>query len=155
MPSRPRSEVDYARFKKDYRYPREIPTLRQELADAGIDLDALKDPWGTRYAIEPVIDENREGFNFTSAGPDKEAGTDDDIHARTITWKYFQQTHDRITVLYQPAPHTTRLHFDKLSSYYCGYALHSRAAAVFQSRTALNSSVAAGKLCLIIETRTG
>jgi len=101
---KPLQDVLDGRFKKDYHFPREVSVLRQDLADAGIDLDAIKDPWGTPYTIDFIIDEDREGFEFISAGPDKVPGTDDDIHAKEITRKYFQQMHDRITSIFSGLP---------------------------------------------------
>jgi len=92
------------RFKKDYQYPREVSALRRELADAGIDLDTIKDPWGSPFAIKFIVEQSLEGFEFTSAGPDKASGTKDDIPAKTIVWKYFQQTHDRIAILLANLP---------------------------------------------------
>ena len=101
-----------ARFKKDYRYPRNLSDLQQELTEAAVDLDKTRDPWGSPYVIRFVIERDREGFEFTSAGPDKVPGNDDDIEARKITWKYFQQMHDRITTLLNELPSFPQLEQD-------------------------------------------
>ncbi len=74
------------------RYPREddgglkalieAPRDEQETkkwAGPYVKADQLKDPWGTEYVYECPGKYNSDSFDLSSAGPDKEAGTDDDI----------------------------------------------------------------------------
>lgn len=45
--------------------------------------DKLKDPWGSEYVYEYPGQYNEQAYDLSSPGPDKEAGTDDDI----VNWK--------------------------------------------------------------------
>jgi len=46
-----------------------------------LDTDALPvDPWGTPYVYECPGRHNPDGYDLSSAGPDKQFGTDDDIN---------------------------------------------------------------------------
>ncbi len=87
-------------YRISYHYPRDIETLRRDLAGAGIDLDSMRDPWGTPYRVQFKIDGWYGGWYkktiFLSAGPDKKFGTADDLVAYTIQRKFFQQAADVI-----------------------------------------------------------
>ncbi|HLJ29415.1 MAG TPA: alpha-2-macroglobulin family protein [Candidatus Angelobacter sp.] len=59
--------ADYARSTG--KYIRDLATLRAQLESRGIDLDALRDPWGQPYAFIFEIDGPRYRTNVLSRGP--------------------------------------------------------------------------------------
>jgi hypothetical protein len=84
------------RYKKDYDHPRDAATLKRDLAEAGIDFDSLRDPWGTPYRAEFKVDGPSDVLTLRSAGPDKQFGTDDDLKAAEVRRAHFQPWHDSI-----------------------------------------------------------
>jgi hypothetical protein len=52
------------------KYIRDYPTLREEMQKRGINLDALRDPWGNLYRYEFDITRNQYRILVSSAGPD-------------------------------------------------------------------------------------
>ena len=63
------------RVSEDYvlrtgKYIRDYPTLRDELAKEKIDLDAARDPWGNKYALDFGIAQNYFTITARSSGPD-------------------------------------------------------------------------------------
>ncbi len=78
------------------KYIRDYPTLRDELKKRNIDLDALRDPWGTPYAFSFVVYGASFKIEVTSAGPDKRFDNKthrswDDVHEWNSLTHYFQQ----------------------------------------------------------------
>lgn len=59
---------------------RRVPQSVQDLIDAELLAQAPEDPWGSPY----VIEEHEKFVRIISAGPDGEAGTDDDIDPKTL-----------------------------------------------------------------------
>jgi len=55
--------------------PENLSALR---ADGTLSKEA-KDPWGKELQFACPGEENSEGFDLTSSGPDKKFGTEDDI----------------------------------------------------------------------------
>jgi len=51
----------------------------EALSGKGMDFDALRDPWGMRYDIRSSVDGLRRMVDIVSSGPDKTAGTNDDL----------------------------------------------------------------------------
>ncbi len=77
-------------------YIRDYPTLRREMTKQHIDLDSLRDPWGTPYAYSFPISGPYFQVKVDSAGPDKgfdgeEHRSRDDVHEWTSYIHYFQQ----------------------------------------------------------------
>ncbi len=58
-------------FKRTGQYIRDYPALRQELAKHQIDLDSIRDPWGTPYRYSFSISGPHFIVAVDSAGPDK------------------------------------------------------------------------------------
>jgi hypothetical protein len=85
-------------------YVRDVAALRKLLADAGIDLEALRDPWGTPYRVEFKTEGKWDELLINSAGPDKKFGTEDDLVAHTTQREYFRPTHDRIEKVFAKLP---------------------------------------------------
>jgi A-macroglobulin complement component/alpha-2-macroglobulin family protein/carboxypeptidase family protein/MG2 domain-containing protein/A-macroglobulin receptor/macroglobulin-like protein len=81
-----------SQYKSKAIYPVDETTLRRQTLLAGIDLDELRDPWGTplrpKFSFGGVYDI----FDLISAGPDKRFGTDDDFGAFSKSWQYFAHT---------------------------------------------------------------
>jgi hypothetical protein len=73
-------------------YPADEATLRRQMLLAGIELDELRDPWGTAYRAKFSIETVNDVFELISAGPDKRFDTDDDFIALSKSWQYFRYT---------------------------------------------------------------
>ncbi len=73
-------------------YPVDEATWRRRMSLAGIDLDELRDPWGTPYRPKFSVETINDVFDLISAGPDKRFDTDDDFIALSKSWQYFQHT---------------------------------------------------------------
>ena len=77
-----------------------FPTTEREFAEvfvtAGIESDALVDPWGTpfrfRFGLQPAY----RTIAALSAGPDKTFDSPDDLTAITIRWNYFTPSGTRL-----------------------------------------------------------
>lgn len=74
------------------KHPANEAELRRVLAVAGIVLDDLRDPWGTRYQPVFSVESSLDTLAFKSAGADKQHGTEDDWQATRFTWAYFNPT---------------------------------------------------------------
>ena len=66
------------------------PKLAELLAAKGIDLLALRDPWGSPYSVHAMPDNNGV-FTLTlhSDGPDKAHSTADDFEVPFASWRWF------------------------------------------------------------------
>src|SRR5262249_41559449 len=64
--------------------------LRTLLAQAGIDPQDLRDPWGTAYRPVFTVDQEWDTLNFLSAGADKRFDTADDFTIEGSRWAYFR-----------------------------------------------------------------
>ncbi|HEY7181781.1 MAG TPA: alpha-2-macroglobulin family protein, partial [Blastocatellia bacterium] len=73
-------------------YPADETALRRQTLIAGIDLDELRDPWGTPYRLKFSVETVKDVFKMISAGPDKRFDTDDDFTAFSRSWPYFNYT---------------------------------------------------------------
>jgi uncharacterized protein YfaS (alpha-2-macroglobulin family) len=73
-------------------YPSDETTLRRQTLLAGIDLDELRDPWGTPYRMKFSVETVSDVFKMISAGPDKRFDTGDDFTAFKRSWLYFNHT---------------------------------------------------------------
>jgi len=78
------------RFGKDGQYPRDEETLKRLLADAGIQREEVRDPWGTTYRTRFYTEREFDKMIFVSAGPDKTFGTSDDFEVEPLSWPYFR-----------------------------------------------------------------
>src|SRR5205085_11868649 len=77
-------------YGKTGEYPVNEPLLRNLLSQAGIDLQEMRDPWGTAYRPVFSIDKQSDVLSFRSAGADKRFGTDDDFAIEGGRWLYFR-----------------------------------------------------------------
>jgi uncharacterized protein YfaS (alpha-2-macroglobulin family) len=76
------------------KYIRDYPTLREEMQKRGVNLDALRDPWGNLYRYEFDITRNQYRILVSSAGPDGIFDSNarhswDDVPEWTSTVQYF------------------------------------------------------------------
>lgn len=83
-------------YQKTGDYTADAALLKKVLADGGVDLRDLRDPWGS--AFEPSYSYEREQhvLQFLSRGPDKKLGTDDDFAAQRLQWPYFRKQGEAI-----------------------------------------------------------
>src|SRR6266404_2346235 len=79
-----------AHYAKTGDYPNNEVQLRSLLSQAGIDLQAVHDPWGNPYRPMFSIDKQSDVLSFRSAGADKRFGTDDDFSIESNRWAYFR-----------------------------------------------------------------
>ncbi len=77
-------------------YPADETALRRLLADSGIDLDGLRDPWGERYRAVFSVESAMDTLSFESAGADKRFSTADDFVATKSRWPYFTSVGEAI-----------------------------------------------------------
>jgi A-macroglobulin TED domain/Alpha-2-macroglobulin family/MG2 domain/Carboxypeptidase regulatory-like domain/A-macroglobulin receptor binding domain/Macroglobulin domain MG3/Alpha-2-macroglobulin bait region domain len=73
-------------------YPVDEATLRRQMLIAGVELDDLRDPWGTPFRTKFSVDTIFDWFKLISAGPDKRFDTDDDFTGFSKTRSYFLHT---------------------------------------------------------------
>ncbi len=79
-----------AHFTKTGDYPNTEERLRSLLSQTGIDLLAVRDPWGNPYRPVFSIDKQSDVLSFRSAGADKRFGTDDDFSIESDRWPYLR-----------------------------------------------------------------
>ena len=84
----------YARTKE---YPLNAAMLTGTLADFGLDVVEMRDPWGLRYITRFSIQRDRDFLAFISPGPDKRSGTHDDFTVAEMSWPYFRSTGEKIS----------------------------------------------------------
>ena len=86
---RPISDALKSRYSSAGEYPKTEKELRQELADAGLNFENYRDPWGTVFGAKHEVWLDHEELDIISAGPDKKFGTNDDFTVQAFTWPYF------------------------------------------------------------------
>src|SRR5262249_26539536 len=67
-------------------HPADEATLWRQMLLAGIELDEMSDPWGSRYRLKFSVDTINDVFELISAGPDKRFDTVDDFIALSKSW---------------------------------------------------------------------
>src|SRR5215813_11506969 len=73
-------------------YPTDETTLWRQMLLAGVELDRMRDPWGSRYRLKFSVDTINDVFELISAGPDRRFDTNDDFIAFSKSWEYFRYT---------------------------------------------------------------
>jgi hypothetical protein len=84
------------------KYIRDYGTLREEMQKRGVDLDALRDPWGNSYRYEFGIARNQYQILVSSAGPDgvfdtKARRSWDDVPEWTTSVQYFTKESEALS----------------------------------------------------------
>ena len=93
---KPVGNILETQYKNGGVYPANGETLRRLLFESGVDIDQLKDPWGTNYREVFSTDRDDHVLEVVSAGPDKVFGTKDDFTVSRITRGYFRFTGEAI-----------------------------------------------------------
>lgn len=75
--------------KRHFLHPTDEASLKQILSLYDLNIDTLRDPWGTPYNKEFGINRNSDYLSILSAGPDKRFGTTDDFTVFTESFQYF------------------------------------------------------------------
>jgi hypothetical protein len=78
-----------ARYTRTGFYPTDRAALDAALADAGLDLGALRDPWGRPYRTEFYFSGALDRLDVRSDGPDKRPATGDEMTVAEFSWPYF------------------------------------------------------------------
>jgi len=84
-------------YEKDFSYPHDTDSLKRILKQQGVDFDAVRDPWGTQFEAKFSVNQNQDVMELVSLGPDKKAGTDDDLQVFVLNRPYFEKTGVGIT----------------------------------------------------------
>jgi hypothetical protein len=100
----PASTILESRYESDYHHPRDLATLKRDLLEAGIDFDAMRDPWGEPYRAVFETAGRFERLALVSGGPDRKFGTDDDLTATVIERAHFKPFNDRIEAALRALP---------------------------------------------------
>ncbi len=77
------------RWNERNQQPHNEAELAELAKEDGIDLQGLRDPWGTPYRYETGFAGDQYFVKAHSAGPDKTPGTADDFIAQTLSQKFF------------------------------------------------------------------
>ncbi|HVF57389.1 MAG TPA: MG2 domain-containing protein [Pyrinomonadaceae bacterium] len=85
-----------ARYGKLGEYPKDETALRRILSDAGINLDALRDPWGMPYRVRFGTSRESDVLEIVSAAADKRVETGDDFTVARLSWPYFRPVGEAI-----------------------------------------------------------
>lgn len=93
---KPIGNILETQYKNGGVYPADGESLRRLLFESGVDIDQLKDPWGTNYREVFSTDRDDHVLEVVSAGPDKAFGTKDDFSVSRLTRGYFRFTGEAI-----------------------------------------------------------
>jgi hypothetical protein len=84
-------------YNRTAEYPKTESDLLRMLSEEGIDLKALRDPWGLPFHAEFGVESYLDVLQVSSSGPDKKIGTDDDVPVLKMQWAYFKNYSEAIT----------------------------------------------------------
>jgi hypothetical protein len=79
------------RYDATAEYPTDTDSLVRILSAAGVDFDALRDPWNRPFRARFYPEGPHAVFEIMSDGMDKRSFTDDDFGAAGFTWPYFRK----------------------------------------------------------------
>jgi hypothetical protein len=94
---KPVEELLNSQYKNNGDYPTNVQTFRRLLFESGIDLEQMRDPWGTRYRTKFSVEKDDQVLELVSAGPDKQFDTRDDFLVERTTRPYFRFTGEAIS----------------------------------------------------------
>lgn len=86
-------------YEKTGEFPNNENSLRQFLSANNINLDELRDAWGTPYAVEFKADRNFVVLMLKTASADKKFGTEDDFTAKEMRFEWFTKTQNTLTTI--------------------------------------------------------
>ena len=78
-------------YAKDFAYPHDLDSLKQILQAHKVSFDSVLDPWGSPFRANFSFNQSVELMELVSLGPDKKAGTEDDLTVMTSQHPYFQK----------------------------------------------------------------
>lgn len=93
---KPTEDALAARYSTKMEYPADETSLRRMLADAGLDLDQQRDPWGMPFRASFDMERELDVMKIESAGADKRFDTDDDFLAARAAWPYFRPLGEKL-----------------------------------------------------------
>ena len=79
-----------AEYNESCVYPTDLASLRRMSSLSAIDLDNLRDPWGTLYHTSFFAEGGSSVLEITSAGADKQFNTPDDLTVLRVGRPYFR-----------------------------------------------------------------
>jgi len=82
-------EAGLNQWNESGKQPHNISELEAVGKEENVDVQALRDPWGTPYHYELSFQNAQQILSVTSAGPDKRFGTKDDFTAHRSLRQYF------------------------------------------------------------------
>ena len=85
-------------------YPPTEKAFQELVADNGLRLDTLRDPWGTPYRAQVTTRGASRTIAIRSAGPDKGFDTEDDVFEASFSGRYFQRETAAIANALRDAP---------------------------------------------------
>lgn len=86
-----KSAVD-AHYARAAEYPADEAALLRLLSQAGVDFNALRDPWGRAYRARFHFENELDRLDLYSDGADERPWTDDDFMVGRFAWPYFRKT---------------------------------------------------------------
>lgn len=86
-------------YEKTGEFPNNENSLRQLLSANSINLDELRDAWGTPYEIQFKTDRNFVVLTLKTASADKKFGTEDDFTAKEMRFEWFAKTQNRLAAI--------------------------------------------------------
>lgn len=93
---KPLSDLLYARYMNAAEYPADETALVRALAQGGVELAALRDPWGQPFRPRFSFVRQDDRLELMSSGADERPDTEDDFVAATFKWPYFRKTGEAI-----------------------------------------------------------
>jgi hypothetical protein len=84
----------YYRDKK--LHPKDRESLKQILSEFKLDIDQIRDPWGTSFIMKFTVEGSNQVLSIWSAGPDKRIDTRDDLFITKLIWPYFSFYGERL-----------------------------------------------------------
>lgn len=87
-------------FEKTFEYPRDEDSLRKILAAGGVSFDELRDAWNSPYRAEFTTELSNAVVRFSTAGADKNFGTEDDFVAGDFRFEWFRKEQIRLNNAY-------------------------------------------------------
>jgi hypothetical protein len=82
-------EAGLNRWNEEGKQPHDLAELEALGKEENVDVQGLRDPWGTPYRYELSFQGTQQILTVTSAGPDKRFGTKDDFTAHRSSRLYF------------------------------------------------------------------
>ncbi|MGI8670318.1 MAG: alpha-2-macroglobulin family protein [Aridibacter sp.] len=77
---------------KNFKHSTDENSLKKILAEKGLNLDNLHDPWGQKYRAVFDVEKTQDILKIETSGADKKFGTDDDFAVSSLSFTYFTPT---------------------------------------------------------------